>query len=95
MLEEDPDAGFDLIYGARSSRPPISLVQERIAGAEAVGKHKTSMLMDVENGRPLELEALVGAVRELGRMTQTPTPCIDAVYACTALLTKTLAEASA
>jgi len=70
-------------------------LQERIAGAEAVGKHKTSMLMDVENGRPLELEALVGAVRELGRMTQTPTPCIDAVYACTALLTKTLAEASA
>lgn len=67
-------------------------LEKRIAGAEAVGRHKTSMLQDVETGRPLELEALVGSVRELGRLTETPTPCIDAVYACASLLAKTLAE---
>jgi 2-dehydropantoate 2-reductase len=67
-------------------------LEKRIAGAEAVGKHKTSMLQDVETGRPLELEALVGSVRELGRLTETPTPCIDAVYACASLLAKTLAD---
>jgi 2-dehydropantoate 2-reductase len=67
-------------------------LDKRIAGAEAVGKHKTSMLQDVESGRPLELEALVGSVRELGRVTETPTPTIDAVYACVSLLAKTLGE---
>ena len=70
----------------------ISL-DKRIAGAEAVGAHKTSMLQDVEAGRALELEALVGSVRELGRITGTPTPTIDAVYALAGLLGKTLAEA--
>ncbi len=69
----------------------ISLDQ-RIAGAEAVGAHKTSMLQDVEHGRALELEALVGSVIELGRITGTPTPHIDAVYASASLLGKTLAE---
>jgi len=68
----------------------ISLAQ-RIAGAEAVGAHKTSMLQDVEAGRALELEALVGAVVELGRITGTPTPTISAIYAATSLLAKTLA----
>lgn len=68
----------------------ISL-EQRIAGAEAVGAHKTSMLQDVEHGRALELEALVGAVVELGRITGTPTPTIDAVYAATSLLAQTLA----
>jgi 2-dehydropantoate 2-reductase len=67
-------------------------LDKRIAGAEGVGKHKTSMLQDVEAGRPLELEALVGSVRELGRVTETPTPTIDAVYACASLLAKTLGE---
>jgi 2-dehydropantoate 2-reductase len=67
-------------------------LDKRIAGAEGVGKHKTSMLQDVESGRPLELEALVGSVRELGRVTATPTPTIDAVYACASLLAKTLGE---
>lgn len=67
-------------------------LEKRIAGAEAVGKHKTSMLQDIEAGRPIELEALVGSVVELGRLTQTPTPHIDAVYACTRLLAKTLGE---
>ena len=67
----------------------ISLAQ-RMAGAEAVGAHKTSMLQDVEAGRALELEALVGAVVELGRITETPTPTIEAIYAACGLLTKTL-----
>lgn len=69
----------------------ISL-DKRIAGAEAVGAHKTSMLQDVEAGRALELEALVGSVRELGCITGTPTPTIDAVYALTRLLGQTLAD---
>ncbi|MGQ0702038.1 MAG: 2-dehydropantoate 2-reductase [Gemmatimonadales bacterium] len=64
----------------------------RIAGAEQVGEHKTSMLQDVEAGKPLELEALVGAVVELARLTETPTPHLDAVYACTSLLAKTLTD---
>jgi 2-dehydropantoate 2-reductase len=67
-------------------------LERRIAGAEGVGKHKTSMLQDVEHGRALELDALVGAVVELGRITATPTPNIDAVYACASLLAKTLQD---
>ena len=69
----------------------ITLAQ-RLAGAESVGAHKTSMLQDVEHGRALELEALVGAVVELGRITATPTPNIEAVYAVTSLLGQTLAR---
>jgi len=65
-------------------------LEQRIAGAEAVGAHKTSMLQDVEHGRALELEALVGSVVELGRITGTPTPTIDAIYAATSLLSSTL-----
>jgi 2-dehydropantoate 2-reductase len=68
-------------------------IEKRIAGAEKVGPHKTSMLVDIEQGRPLELEAIVGAVIELGRLTGTPTPHIDAVYACTRLLAQTIADA--
>ena len=70
-------------------------IEKRIAGAEGVGKHKTSMLQDVEAGNALEVEALVGAVVEIGRLTQTPTPCIDAVYACVKLLDKTMGEEKA
>ena len=66
-------------------------LDKRIAGAAAVGAHKTSMLQDVENGRALELEALVGSVVELGRITGTPTPTIEAIYAATRLLGDTLA----
>lgn len=69
----------------------ISL-EQRIAGAEGVGAHKTSMLQDVEHGRALELEALVGSVVELGRITGTPTPTIEALYAATSLLGRTLAS---
>lgn len=66
-------------------------LDKRIAGAAAVGAHKTSMLQDVENGRALELEALIGSVVELGRITGTPTPTIDAIYAATRLLGDTVA----
>jgi 2-dehydropantoate 2-reductase len=65
-------------------------IERRIAGAEKVGAHKTSMLQDVEQGRPIEIEALAGSVVELGRLTQTPTPYISAVYACASLLAKSL-----
>jgi 2-dehydropantoate 2-reductase len=67
-------------------------LEKRIAGAAAVGKHKTSMLQDVEAGRPIELEALVGTVIEMGKITESPTTNIEAVYALAALLSRTLAE---
>ena len=69
-------------------------LEKRIAGAEKVGKHKTSMLQDVEAGRAPEIEALVGAVVELGRLTQTPTPHINTVYALVKLLSKTMGESN-
>lgn len=65
-------------------------LDKRIAGAEAVGAHKTSMLQDVEAGRAIELQALVGAVIELGRITGVPTPNIEAVHALASLLARTL-----
>ena len=61
-------------------------LEKRIAGAEKVGKHKTSMLQDIEAGRAPEIDALVGSVVELGRLTDTPTPHIDTVYALVKLL---------
>lgn len=67
-------------------------VEQRIAGAQAVGAHKTSMLQDVEQGRALELEALLGSVVELARITDSPTPTIDAIYAVTSLLSHTLTQ---
>jgi 2-dehydropantoate 2-reductase len=70
-------------------------IDRRIAGAEKVGKHKTSMLQDVEAGREPELDALVGSVVELGRLTNTPTPTIDIVYALSGLLAKTIADSKA
>ena len=56
-------------------------VDKRIDGAEQVGAHRTSMLQDLTLGRPMEIEALVGAVAELGRLVGIRTPTIDAVYA--------------
>ncbi len=64
---------------------PIS-IDQRIAGAEKVGAHKTSMLQDLEAGKPLELEAIVGAVVELAGRLAVPVPANTAVYACTKLL---------
>jgi 2-dehydropantoate 2-reductase len=67
-------------------------LEKRIAGAEKVGHHKTSMLQDVEAGRDLEIDALLGAVVELARLTETPTPHLDTVYSLTKLLAKSLQE---
>lgn len=61
-------------------RFPIS-VDKRIAGAAAVGAHKTSMLQDLERGRPMEIDALVTAVADMGRLVEVPTPAIDHVLA--------------
>ncbi len=71
---------------------PIS-IEKRIAGAEKVGEHKTSMLQDLEAGRPLELEAVVGAVLEIGERLGVSMPNTQAVYACTKLLERTSAKA--
>lgn len=60
-------------------------VDRRIDGGAAVGAHRTSMLQDLEAGRPMEIDALVGSVQELGRITGTPTPTIDTVLALVAL----------
>ena len=65
-------------------------LEQRITGAERVGKHKTSMLQDVEAGRAPEIDALVGAVVELARLTDTPTPHIDTVYALVKLLARAM-----
>jgi 2-dehydropantoate 2-reductase len=67
-------------------------IDKRIGGAEKVGKHKTSMLQDVEAGRAPEIDALVGSVVELGKLTGTPTPHINATYALVKLLGKTMEE---
>lgn len=69
---------------------PIT-IDQRITGAEKVGEHKTSMLQDLEAGRPIELEAVVGAVAELGERLNVPMPHTRAVYACTKLLAQTRA----
>jgi 2-dehydropantoate 2-reductase len=67
-------------------------LEKRIAGAERVGKHKTSMLQDVEGGRDPEIDALVGSVIEVGRIVGEPTPHIAAVYALVKLLARTMRE---
>jgi 2-dehydropantoate 2-reductase len=70
-------------------------IERRIEGAAAVGEHKTSMLQDVEAGRPLELDALMGSVLELARLVEVPTPHMDTVYAVTSLLARTLIDKGA
>ena len=56
-------------------------VEKRLDGAAAVGAHRTSMLQDLEKGRPMEIDALVTAVQEMGRLVDEPTPTIDTVLA--------------
>ncbi len=69
-------------------------IDQRIAGAAKVGEHKTSMLQDLEMGRPLELEAVVGAVVELGERVGVAMPHTRTVYACTKLLAERRAAAA-
>ena len=64
---------------------PVS-IDQRMAGAEKVGEHKTSMLQDLEAGRPMELDAVVGGVLELGERLGLPMPSTRAVYSCAKLL---------
>jgi 2-dehydropantoate 2-reductase len=89
MMEESQEVAGKLGITFRHT------IEKRISGAEGVGKHKTSMLQDVEAGRALELDALIGAIVEMGRLTDTPTPHIDAVHALVALLNKTMIEEKA
>ncbi len=84
MMQEAQDIAHKLGITFRHT------IEKRIAGAESVGAHKTSMLQDVELGRSLEVEALIGAVLELGRLTKTPAPSIEAIYACVKLLNKVM-----
>ena len=65
-------------------------IDKRIAGAEAIGPHKTSMLQDIEHGRRTEIDALLGSVIELARLARVETPHLDAVYAATKLLDETV-----
>ena len=67
-------------------------IEKRIAGAEAIGKHKTSMLQDIEAGRAIEIDALLGSVLELARITSVAAPSLEAVYALVKLTAKTLQE---
>jgi len=64
-------------------------VERRIDGGAAVGAHRTSMWQDLELGRPMEIDALVASVQELGRLTETATPTIDTVLALVQLRAKT------
>ena len=66
-------------------------VEQRIEGAEKVGNHKTSMLQDVEAGRPLEIDPLVGSFVELGQLTETAMPATEIVYSLVSLLSSRFA----
>ncbi len=69
-------------------------IERRIDGAESVGKHKTSMLQDVEAGKPLEIDGMLGVVIELGEMTGVETPALKALYACASLLNQKIQDDS-
>jgi 2-dehydropantoate 2-reductase len=73
-------------------QPDIS-VDRRLEGAARVGQHRTSMLQDVEAGRPLEVEALVGSVIEMGHRRNVSTPALEVVYRLTRQLNKSLPRA--
>ena len=67
-------------------------MERRISGAESVGKHKTSMLQDVEAGKPLEIDGMLGVVVELAEVTGVEVPTLRALHACVSLLDKTIRE---
>lgn len=82
MMEEAKAVGE-----ATGARFTVS-VEDRIGMTEKVGAHRTSMLQDLDAGRPMEISALVAAVAELGRLTGLPTPTIDTVLALVSLRAK-------
>ena len=81
MLMEEVDA----VARAMGAEVPVS-IEKRMQGAAATGAHKTSMLQDLEAGRPLEVDALLGAVVELADGAGVPVPSLRAVYGLTKLL---------
>ena len=96
MLEiaTDPDTGaivramMEEVYAVAEAlgiEMPVS-IDQRMEGAKKVGKHKTSMLQDIEAAKPLEVGGLIGSVLELGKMLGTPMPYTSTVYGCTKLL---------
>jgi 2-dehydropantoate 2-reductase len=101
QMARDPDVNSlvrrimeeTIAVGAKLGLEVPITIDQRIAGAEKVGEHKTSMLQDLEAGRPIELESVVGAVVELGERLNVPMPHTRAVYACTKLLAQTRAAA--
>ena len=86
MMTEAQSIGEQLGAGFRVP------MERRIAGAESVGKHKTSMLQDVEVGKPLEIDGMLGVVVELAEMTEVDVPTLRALYACVSLLNKTIQD---
>ena len=86
MMSEAQTIGERL--GARFRVP----MEKRIAGAERVGKHKTSMLQDLEAGKPMEIEGMLGVVIELAEITGVDVPTLRALYACVSLLDRTVRE---
>ncbi len=92
-MAADPDIGalvraimreVECLATRQGMKLPVT-IEQRIAGAAKVGEHKTSMLQDLEAGRPLELEAVVGAVLELGERLNVAMPAAQSVYACAKL----------
>lgn len=88
LMEETLD-----IAARVGSRPNIS-IDKRLRGAEGVGHHKTSMLQDLEAGKPLELDAVVTAVVEIADIAGAEAPTLRAVHAATDLLARTSAAAT-
>ncbi len=93
-IVQDPEAGplvrqimteVEAVATRLGIELPVS-IDQRMAGAEKVGEHKTSMLQDLEAGRPMELDAVVGGVLELGERLGLPMPSTRAVYSCAKLL---------
>lgn len=79
----------EAVGSAYDLHPDIG-IEQRIEGAARVGNHRTSMLQDVEAGRRLEVEALVGSVIEMGQRRNVPTPALDVVYQLTRQLDRSL-----
>jgi 2-dehydropantoate 2-reductase len=84
-LLRDVMAEAEAVAGKLGIELPIS-IEQRLAGGEKAGAHKTSMLQDLEAGRPMEIEAIVGATLELGDRLGVPMPATRALYACVKML---------